>query len=140
MFMAADIVVKAVMVGLAFATVAVLAMARRQPALAALAGHLEQLGQRGLGEGRGHLAGGRFVAGKAHAHEQVGIVGLGISFLGMTGKYDDHVAAIATGAKELSVKAERHQARQRTSVRRASPGTTDRRARRDGVMPSCIAV
>ena len=48
-------------------------------------------------------------------------------------------AAIATGAKGLSVKVERHQARQRASVRRSSPGTTDRRARRDGVMPSCIA-
>ena len=48
-------------------------------------------------------------------------------------------AAIATGAKGLSVKADRHQARQRASVRLSSPGTTDRRASRDGVMPSCIA-
>jgi hypothetical protein len=28
----------------------------------------------------------------------VGVLGLGFSFLGLTGKYDDHVAAIGTGA------------------------------------------
>ena len=39
-------------------------------------------------------------------------------------------AAIATGAKGLSVKLDRHQARQRASVRRSTPSTTDRRARR----------
>ena len=48
-------------------------------------------------------------------------------------------AALATGAKGPSVKVERHQARQRASVRRSIPGTTDRRARRAGVVPSSIA-
>ena len=48
-------------------------------------------------------------------------------------------AAIATGARGLSVKVERHQTRQRASVRRSSPGTTDRRARREGVEPSISA-
>ena len=43
-------------------------------------------------------------------------------------------AALATAAKGPSVKVGRHQARQRASVRRSSPGTTDRRARRDGVV------
>ncbi len=49
------------------------------------------------------------------------------------------IAAMATAAKGLSVKVDRHQSRQRASVRRSSPGTTDRRARRDGVVPSVSA-
>src|ERR1700689_937458 len=40
--------------------------------------------------------------------------------------------AAAIGAKRLSVKVERHQARQLVRVRRSIPGTTDRRARRAG--------
>jgi signal transduction histidine kinase len=48
-------------------------------------------------------------------------------------------AALATGAKRLSVKLERHQARQRARVRRSIPGTVDRRARRAGVVPCSIA-
>ncbi len=48
-------------------------------------------------------------------------------------------AALATAANGPSVKVERHQARQRASVRRSSPGTADRRARRNGVVPTSIA-
>ena len=48
-------------------------------------------------------------------------------------------AALATAAKGLSEKVDRHHARQRASVRRSSPGTTDRRAKRDGVVPSISA-
>ena len=49
------------------------------------------------------------------------------------------MAAIATGAKGRSVKVDRHQARQRASVRRSIPGTTDSRATRAGVVPSISA-
>ena len=45
-------------------------------------------------------------------------------------------AALATAAKEPSEKVDRHQARQCASVHRSIPGTTDRRVRRDGVVPS----
>ncbi len=49
------------------------------------------------------------------------------------------IAALAAAAKGPPAKVDRHQARQRASVRRSSPGTTDRRAKRDGVAPSISA-